>query len=609
MIDLAADFPAPTRDDWMDQVAGVLLKGESSVDPAALAEAFARRLVHRTEDGIEVQPLYTRDDVGPNGPGLPGFAPFVRGLHPAPAPWEVRQRVWCGDGPSTTVAELESGATGLLLEMGGGADVDDLDVALEGVLLDLVPVSLSAEDQPRAARSLLTVWERRGTPADDRRGTLGVDPLGRHARLGGATDLAGERRAAAAVAAEARRDAPRARALVADGTVWHEAGATPAQEIGWTTVVGAEYVRLLVESGLDLRSALRSVEFRWSATADQFGTVAKLRAARRVWTRVAELAGALPGDRGQYQHADSARSMLTLYDPWVNVLRSTVACFAAGVGGASAISIAPHDLLSTPGGSPLGRRVARNTQSILLVESNLARVADMAGGSWYVETLTEQLAQAAWEVVVDVESTGGVAAALGRGSIQGRIDDAVADRSAAVATRRRPLTGTTEFPDLAEVCGSPPDPPRTEASAACAPLSPRRVSESVERLRLRADRHAEIVGSRPAVYLATIGPEAVFTPRLTFARNMFGVAGIAAVSGPVSGYDRRLSPIACLCSSDAVYNDEGSASAAALRSAGADTVLIAGRGLDLEGVDRELGVGTDMLGLLGPVLDRLEAGS
>ena len=608
MIDLAADFPAPTRDDWMDQVAGVLLKGESS--PAALAEAFARRLVHRTEDGIEVQPLYTRDDVGPNGAGLPGFSPFVRGLLPAPAPWEVRQRVWIGDGPSTAVEELESGATGLLLELGEAVEADVLDRVLEGVLLDLVPVSLSADDQPRAARSLLEVWERRRTPTDDRRGTLGLDPLGRHARLGGGTDLAEQRRAAGAVAAEAARVAPRARSLVADGTVWHEAGATPAQEIGWTSVVGAEYVRLLADSGLSLSSALRALEFRWSATADQFGTVAKLRAARRVWSRIAELAGARPEDRGQYQHADSARSMLTLYDPWVNVLRSTVACLAAGVGGASAVSVAPHDLLSTRGGSPLGRRIARNTQSILLMESNLARVADMAGGSWYVETLTEQLAQAAWEVVVDVESTGGIAAALAGGSIQGQIDDAVAGRSAAVATRRRPLTGTTEFPDLAEMRGSPPAPPRTESegSVAFAPLSVRRLSEDVEHPRLRADRHAELVGSRPTVYLATLGSEAVFTPRLAFARNTFGVAGITTVSGPVSGYDREMSPVVCLCSSDSVYAEDGSAGVAALREAGADTVLIAGRGLDLEGVDRELGVGTDVLGLLGPVLDRLEVG-
>ena len=587
MIALAADFPAPTRDDWMSQVGSVLLKGQPDAAPEAVAEAFARRLVHLTEDGIEVQPLYTSSSTEP---GLPGFAPFVRGVEAVPAPWEIRQIV---TARADAVEELESGATGLLVEL--GSDVDSLAARLDGVHLALAPVSVTADDQIAGARALLALWD--SVEPGDRRGSLGLDPLGAHARSGGArsADLG----MAVELAAEAAAAAPNATVFVADGTVFHEAGATPAQELAWTTVVGAEYVRAMVSAGIDLATALRMVEFRWAATDDQFGTICKLRAARRLWSRVAELAGADGADGAQRQHAVTARSMLTLYDPWVNALRSTVACFAAAVGGAAAITVLPHDVLD--GGSDLGRRLARNTQSILLMESSLSKVADIGGGSWYVESLTEDLAGAAWELLQDMERRGGVAAALADGSIHTAVADAVLARAAAVATRRRPLTGVTEFPDLAETRASAPSSPATVAQSPFAPLSPIRLADEVESLRLRADA----ASSRPAVYLATLGSEAVHTPRLTYAQNFFGVGGITTPSGDVASYDAAQTPVACLCSSDAVYGEEAEAAAAQLRQAGARTVLLAGRGVGIDGVDGEVGLGSDVLATLTAVLRQL----
>jgi methylmalonyl-CoA mutase len=596
VIALAADFPAPTRDDWMYKVGSVLLRGQPDADPEAIAEAFARRLVHRTEDGIEVQPLYTKPDDGADT-GLPGFAPFVRGVDPVPQPWEIRQAV---TDRGRAVEELEAGSTGLFVVL--GSEIDALAARLDGVQLAMAPVSVSAGDQIAGARSLLALWDEQSVPAGARRGSLGLDPLGAHARSGGSTDLTADLDAAVAVALDSSSAAPNVAAFVADGTVFHEAGATPAQQIAWTTVVGAEYVRAMAAAGLDPSSALRAIEFRWSATDDQFGTIALLRAARRVWARVAELAGAEPADRAQRQHAVTARSMLTLYDPWVNVLRSTVACFAAAVGGARAITVVPHDELD--GGSDLGRRLARNTQSVLLMESNLARVADIGGGSWYVESLTDDLAAAAWARVQDVEGRGGLAVALADGSIHTALADAILDRAAAVATRRRPLTGVTEFPDLTESRSGGPGPPADIEGTPFPPLVPVRLSDEVEALRLRADARAA-GGARPAVFLVTLGSEAVYTPRLTFAQNFFGVGGIETPSGSPADYDAGDTPVVCLCSSDAVYGEEAEAVAAELRAGGATTVLLAGRRLDVDGVDGEIGLGTDVLATLSDVLRQL----
>ncbi|SHF99638.1 heterodimeric methylmalonyl-CoA mutase small subunit [Jatrophihabitans endophyticus] len=594
---LAADFPTPTRDDWRALVAAVLAKSGAGadVDPEAA-------LTSTTYDGIAIKPLYTADDLpAGDAAGLPGRPPFVRGATTADATaagWDVRTRHAGSAQPdadrtnAAVLNDLETGATSVWLVLGAqGIAVDDLPAVLADVYLDLAPVVLDAgADTVAAASALLALAERRGVAAADLRGSFGADPIGLRARTGADAELGMLR----TLAEQGGAAAGMCLATV-DGTVYHDAGASDAQEIGIATAVGVAYLRALTEAGLDVDAALAALEFRLAVTAEQFPAIAKLRAARRVWDRVAELCGASAERRGQRQHAVTSAAMLTRRDPWVNLLRTTIGCFAAAVGGADAVTVLPFDhALGAP--DDFGRRIARNTQSVLHDESSLARVVDPAGGSWFVESLTDQLAEAAWAVFAGIERAGGALAALDDGTVEGLLADTRAGRDDDIAHRRAPITGVSEFAHVDEApVERTPWPP-----AAGGPLPPRRYAEPFEALRDRADAQAE----RPAVFLATLGPPAVHSARAGFAANLFQAGGLACVTGPVEEFADAGTTVACLCSSDKTYADEAEVAAKALRDAGATQVWLAGKG-EYEGVDDTLFAGCDALAVLRRTHDEL----
>ena len=375
-----------------------------------------------------------------------------------------------------------------------------------------------------------------------------------------------------------------------DATVYHDAGADDADELAIATAVGVAYLRALTDGGLDVDAALAAVDFRFAVSADQFASIAKLRAARRMWARVAALSDAAP-DRGQWQHAVTSAAMMSRRDPWVNLLRTTVACFAAAVGGADAITVLPFDTaIGLPDG--LARRIARNTQSILHDESSLGRVLDAAGGSWYVESLTDQLARTAWDTFTAIERAGGALAALDSGLLGERIAATREQRADDVAHRRAPLTGVTEFPLPDEPPVSrPPGPPAPSGG----PLAPVRWAGEFEALR----DAVEAVDPRPSVYLATLGPPAVHAARLGFARSLFQAGGFHVRTGAPDDVDGTT--VACLCGPDSAYDADA---VTALRDAGARHVWLAGRG-DY-GADGYVFAGCDALAVLRTTADLLE---
>lgn len=607
---LAADFPAATAQEWTALVDGVLRKARRIPDDAP-AGAGVEKLVRTGPDGIAVRPLYTAADA-PDAPvGVPGTAPFVRGGTAEGARengWDVRQRHAEPDADTAraaVLADLENGVTSIWLD---GTAPADLPHVLGDVLLDLAAVVL---DGPASAEAFLALAAGRGVTTD-LLGTLGLDPIGVRARTGDGPPVESVVPLARRVAAEH----PKVRAVVVDGVPVHAAGGSDAQELGFVLAAGVAYLRALTDAGLDVATAAGLLEFRLAATAQQFPTIAKLRAARLLWSRVTEACGDAQEGSAQpmAQHAVTSPTMLTRRDPYVNLLRATLAGFAAGVGGADAVTVAPFDA-ALGASEPFSRRIARNTQALLVEESHLAKVLDPAGGSWYVESLTDSLARAAWAFFQEIEGAGGAVAALDSGLVAERTAEVRAGRERAAATRKAPLTGVSEFPDLDEK----PVLRRPLPDAPTGGLPVYRPAEAYETHRDRSDARLAESGSRPRAFLATLGPLAAYTARAGFARNLLHAGGIEAVeAGPtesahdvVAAYREAGTTVAVLCSTDRLYTERAAATVAALRDAGATRILLAGKHPEdvdwAEGVDGQLFAGCDALAVIDGVHQEVSA--
>ena len=633
-LSLAGLFPEADRRQWQELVATALRKsGRIGADDAA--DTVEAVLTSVTYDGIGVRPLYTADDAPAAPAGRPGEFPFVRGSVPPSAGtstgWDVRQR---HDDPDPDVtreavmADLENGVTSLWLSIGHrgtgrrGLPLGCLDQVLRDVLLDLAPVVLDAgSDTEAAADEFLAVIAGRGVPPESVRGNLGADPIGLRARTGG--DRTPDLDLVVRLARRTHAEAPGLRAVTVDATVHHDAGGSDAEELGASVATGLAYLRALTGAGLSLEQAFDQLDFRYAASADQFLTIAKFRAARRLWARVAQACGA-SGVGGQRQHAVTSSAMMSRRDPWINMLRTTLACFGAGVGGAGAITVQPFDAaLGRP--DAFARRIARNTSSLLMLESHVARVIDPAGGSWYVERLTDELAAAAWDWFTEIERSGGMLAALESGLVERRLAQTWARRADNLAHRRDPLTGVSEFPNLTEKpVLRPPypaddptsdpvgDPVRGPGEGA---LPQRRYAEEYEAFRDAADAHEQRTGQRPAVFLATLGPVAVHSARAGFAANLFQAGGLATptsgnVTDPadvVAAFRASGARVACLATSDRLYAESAVAVATALTAAGSGPIWLAGTPGERKaeyaaaGIDHFLFTGVNALGVLRDV--------
>jgi len=591
-VDAAADAATPlalaqpedrhSREEWEAATAAVLRKTRKLKDEDPDAAVWDK-LTRNTLDGIAITPL------GVTGAPEPTVRPRRTGA------WDIRALVSHPDAKvanEEALVDLDGGVTSLWV---AADETTDFSAVLADVLLDLAPVVLDAPTTPtESARALLEYADQRGLDLHPD-SNLGADPLGAMLRdLPLAVDEAvGELRDLAAQAQVAG-----VRAIVVDATAAHDLGASDVQELAWSISAGVAYLRWLTDHGFSLTDAAELIDFRYAATDEQFPTIAKLRAARQLWASVLHHSG-LPDDDvvEQRQHAVTSRPMLSKYDPYVNMLRGTVAAFAAGVGGADAVTVLPFD---APLGQPegFGRRIARNVSHLLIDESHVAAVADPAGGAYAVEQLTADLATAAWAAFQQLEEEWEGGHDLS--PFRARIAATVAERERQVARRSRPLTGVTEFPNLAEQL----------PARAADPLNDRvaRYGASFEALR-----------DQPAttpVFLATLGTISQHTARATFAANLFAAGGIAVeVAGPTSGVDELLAsytgndvayPVVCLAGTDAAYAEWGAAAVEALRSAGAEHVIIAGKPDAVEAeVDDAASIGVDALAFLTSTREKL----
>lgn len=584
---------------WYKAVAGVFARVQKK-DVADIPLDIWQKLIKTTYDGIPINPLYNRADELDEA-ALPGVFPYRRGaagVGQENQGWGVAESF---DEKSTNQQVLDSlynGTTNLVIQ--GSADIATL---LNGVYLSLCPVRLFAGVRTvEQAKALFAV-------ADSQQETpqlieLGATPLTSMVN-GGATISLDDTIELAKQAAQ--RD--NTRAILVDAVTFSNQGATDAEEIGLALAAGVEYLRALTDAGFTVEQALDQISFRFATTDEQFAQIAKFRAARQLWARVAEIVGA-PEHGTCPQHALTAPVMFTQRDPWVNMLRSTVAAFAAGVGGATDVEVLPFDW-AIPGGLPktsrsFARRIARNTNLLLLEESHLSHVIDPGGGSYFIEAFTTQLADKAWEVFTSVEAEGGLQQAIAAGTVAKLLDDAHEAQRKDIARRIKKITAINEFPNLAEA----PLP----ADLRVEPSRVRRWAAEFEALRNRSDAYMEVRGTRPAAVLIPLGPLAKHNIRTGFATNLLASGGIEALNpGQVTpGTEEfttaaKSAPIAVICGTDQEYDATGKDAYEALRAAGVDTILLAGSpGHEFE-PDGYLNMKIDAAATLAELLTKLGA--
>ncbi|MFH2000277.1 MAG: methylmalonyl-CoA mutase family protein [Planctomycetota bacterium] len=615
---LFQEFASVDSSRWREEV-DRLLKGAP----------YEKRMRTQTPEGITLEPLYRLEDLEtiPHVPTLPGSEPFVRGtrsVRDKRNPWIVAQEAGSSEIDRTRMQvddELAGGATAVHLSLDSasclGLDPDeaepelveaghasiaalsDLDSIVHHVDLAAVPVFIQCKANGLPFTGMLAAAAaKRGMPAEALSGAIAMDPLGSLAAAGSLPMSLDQAYAEMGeMTAWALKHAPNLRTIWAHGEAYHDSGGTAAQELAFTLAAAVEYLRAMEARGLEIEEIVSMMVFSFSLGSRFFMEVAKVRAARLLWHNILSACGA-PKSAGEVRiHARTSRHAMTRYDPYVNLLRATTQAMSGVISGVDSLHVAPFDDPIRPGES-FSRRMARNIQLIVKHEARLADTLDPAGGSWFVENLTADLAKAAWAIFQQVEARGGMAKALEQGFPQGCIQEAAAAGDKAAAKRRKIMVGTNQYPNVAEkplvaaghdaaagraariaeaarlrstrkqepaaaldvlrkakpgalveavkaaalkgatlgeISRALPSRSQKDAATGFRPMEARRASEPFERLRAAVQAAFAKPGGRAAVFLATLGPISRYMPRFDFSASFFEVGGFEVIR--TSGFE------------------------------------------------------------------------
>jgi len=540
----------------------------AEVELALAGAPFAKKLVTQTYEGLSLQPLYSQ--------APPGAQP------PLPEGWRVVTRHVVRPGMAAAVAEdLGRGAHGVTLAWEDAAsDAPEVAAALPSLLAAIAAAGaqLDVEGGPDALRvaSQVLAAAPAALPVN-----ANLDPLGVLAAHGALPQplAAALSEAAALAAGRVARSAP-GRTLVVDLRPYQQGGAHWVQALAYALATGTTYLRQLVAQELSVAQAAAQIKFRFDVTGNFLMEIAALRAVRRLWQAVLAASDAAAAGVPLSLHVTPSLRVQTVIDPWMNLLRTSVAAFTAAIGGADDFTPLPFDAL---GGTVDGfsRRVARNTPIVLAEEAHLQAVVDPAAGSYAIETLTAALAEQAWTLFQGFEARpDGFAGALVAGEVQAAVAEVAAARARNVARRKEVVVGVNDFPGAAyrEVYAPAPV---AAAQAAALPLT--RDASPFEALRAAAAA-ATAQGRAPKVFLANLGSVAEYTARANYGRNFFAVAGfeihasegVRSVAEIVADFVASGAKLVLLCSSNERYPALVPECVPALRAAGARTLVLAG---------------------------------
>ncbi len=549
-------------------------KWEEQINKDLKGADYNKKLVWRTDEGFPVQPYYRRNDLQHIEwlKALPGKFPFVRGNNASGNSWLVRQNIKVADIKETNEKALDIlmkgvDSLGFELDPAKRYSIDELELLLKNIRADIAEINFFRNPHMLEIVGIIEKLVRKYNRDFDKiNGSVNYDPLACFARKGVWHNSEEEDFCTAFEIIKAAEKMPNLRVIGVNGHIFTNAGASIVQEIAFTLAMGSEYLTRLTGKDMLIGQVSPKIKFNLAVGSNYFMEIAKIRAYRLLWAKIVNAYGLFDAMNGRmFVHATNATWNLSLYDPYVNLLRTTTGSMSATLGGVDSFSVMPFNaVFENP--TVISERIARNQQLVIKEESYFDKIADPAAGSYYIEKLTQSLVEEAWKLFLELDEKGGFVANLKSGWIQHLINESAAKRNVNIATRKEILLGTNQYPNAGESIKADIDKKAFEAddmtaeAAIIETIKTYRGAQQFEKLRYKTDLYSR-QGKRPVAWMFTYGNLAMRKARANFAANFFACAGYEVVDNP--GFEtiekgieacRAAKPeIVVICSSDEEY--------------------------------------------------------
>ena len=567
-------FPPVSTEEWKDKI----IKDLKGAD-------YDRKLVWRTSEGFSVQPFYRTEDTTdlPHMSILPGIFPFVRGNKTKQNDWLIRQDIKVKDIALANAKALDIrlkgvDSLGFCFDCETKPDEKDIEKLLENIRLDLMELNFKASNPLEIAKSIDSLAKKYNRDLNKVAGGIQYDPIGDFSLCGKFNESEEEAMNLLKDFHNATKHLPKFKYITVNGTVFSNAGSGIVSELAFTLAMAADYLTFLTSNGLEIDEVAPKIKFHFAVGSDYFMEIAKFRAARYLWAKIVNAYGLDNDENAKMNiHCSNTQWNKTVYDPYVNMLRTTTESMSAIIGGVDSMSVLPFNAVYEET-TDFSERIARNQQLVLKGESYFDKVADVGAGSYYIENLTDMLIHEAWEKFLAIDEAGGYTEAFKKGIIQETVKQEANKKSMDVATRKKSLLGTNQYPNTGEKIEKTIDFSNDKIESEVEPLCIYRGAEEIEKLRLKTDSYSES-NKRPVAWMFTYGNLAMRKARSQFAGNFFGCAGFEIVDNlgfktVEEGIEaaKNVKPeIVILCSSDDEYADIAETAFEALKN---DTIVV-----------------------------------
>lgn len=559
---LFSEFPPVSTQEWMDKIT-TDLKGAD----------FEKKLVWRSKEGVTAQPFYREEDLEnlSHLDVLPGEFPFVRGVKSQNNSWYVRQDITVKDVKEANARALDVlmkgvDSLGFCFDSHTAVTADTMSALLKNIDLESAEVNFSCPKEfTKVAELFATYVKSNGYNPENVHGSLNFDPYGRLLCTGKLFGKDGDIDPDyVKTLVDSTAELPNFRVITINAKHLNNAGSYITQELGYGLSMGAEYLAKLTEAGLNVETVASNIRFNFGVGSNYFMEIAKFRAGRYLWAKIANTFGAPEAACKMIAHAETSKWNMTVYDAHVNMLRSQTEAMSASIAGVHSMTVLPFDKTYKTS-DKFSERIARNQQLLLKEESHIEKIVDASAGSYYIENLTDSIAQQAWKLFLETEEKGGYLTAVKAGFIQEDVKNAAGDRRNFLAQRRDVLLGTNQYPNSGETAKDKLE-AKNSNGCCCAskqddilvePLEFGRGSEEFEALRLATEAAAQ----RPKVFMLKLGNLAMRQARGQFSANFFACAGYEiddnlgykSVDAGVKAALNSKADIVVICSSDDEY--------------------------------------------------------